>query len=79
MLFAILKDLTPTLVQYYGALVFLWEVIALLSISVAREFGASDPQAFVTYLFSGVVLVFPIDIKLDATWRRTLPIQKKNA
>jgi len=63
--------------RYYGALVGIWCIFGGIPAGLALWLGATGWQAFITYWICGLLVVIPIDKKIDATWRGTAPFVAK--
>jgi len=63
--------------KYYGALLGLCCFSGLIPAVLALWLGATGMQAFITYWIFVLLAAIPIDKKIDATWRGTIPLDIK--
>jgi len=63
--------------RYYGTLLGLWCVFGLIPAGVALWIGATQLQASITFWIVGLLVIIPIDRRIDATWRGTVPLSGK--
>lgn len=65
--------------RYYGTIFVLWIIFGLIPAYVAFDLGASELLALAIYVICGAIFIFPLDRRIDATWRGTVLQKRKNA
>jgi hypothetical protein len=59
--------------RYFATLVGLAFIFGGIPFGLARLLGASDLQAWAAYFVCAFLFILPIDKRIDATWRGTMP------
>lgn len=63
-------------VKYYGTIVVLCLVLGVVPAFAAVALGASALQGLAVYIGCALVIIVPIDRKIDATWRATTRLKE---
>ena len=63
--------------MYFVTLLGAWLIFGIIPAGLAIWLGATGLQALIIYGICGSLAIFPIDKKIDETWRGTVPIVTK--
>lgn len=57
--------------KYYSVLAGVWCVMAIIVAYIAEHFHVNSILAYLVYALVGSLVTFPLDRKIDNTWRGT--------